>query len=84
MNQLLEEIVELAKEVEQEDKIDISKILIDRDSAYKVIGLGLIEHYESTPDEYKHKMLLATATHLVFENMILHMQKNDELNIAYD
>ena len=75
MNQLIEEVIELAKEVESEDKIDFAKVLIDKESAYRVVALGLMEQFMSLPEEDRTKMLLATSVHLIVENMILNLIK---------
>jgi hypothetical protein len=71
---LLETVVELAKEVGKEDPIDFGYLSIDEDTCYDVIASRLIENALQTEPENRVAMLLASATHLVIENQVLHMK----------
>lgn len=74
MSNLLESVVELAKEVGNTDPIDFGYVQLDEDSAYKTIALELIERTMETDEKDRQLMLLATCTHLVIDNMVLNMK----------
>lgn len=72
---LVEQIVELAKEIESEDPIDFGMLQLDEESAYRVVANKAIEIYLSNPPEQREMILLATATKLMVENFALNLEK---------
>jgi hypothetical protein len=72
---LVEQIVELAKEIESEDPIDFGMLQLDEESAYRVVANKVIEIYLSNPAEQRDMILLATATKLMVENFALNLEK---------
>lgn len=72
-NELVNLIVELAKEVELEDPIDFGMLPIDEDATWHMMACNVIEMFrvESESDKL---VLLATITKLVVENFVLHAQ----------
>lgn len=71
----LDEIVELAREIEDIDQIDWNNLNISKEHAYKLIASGLldlIENVSETQDQIK--ILLATATKLSVENFVLNLK----------
>ena len=75
MKYTLEEIIELAKNVELEDSIDWSEINVDRDGIYQMIGSQAYEIYVTqAAEEDREAILLATVVKLVVENFVLNLQ----------
>jgi hypothetical protein len=66
----VETLVELAKEVENEDPIDWGMLSIDEDTAYKVIASQVLEIY-NTNDQLT---MLASITKLIVENFVLNLK----------
>lgn len=68
----LEQLVELAQEVEIEDPIDWGMLAIDEKTAYKLIAAGVLEHFNSvTSDQERLQLLLIMAVKLTVENFVL-------------
>jgi len=74
----LEELVQLAKEVDEGDPIDWGHFDVTKDQAYNLVASGMLEHYSNCEPSERELMLLAVATHLAVENFVLH-SKNLEL-----
>jgi hypothetical protein len=68
-NITVDQLVELAKEVESEDPIDWGYLSINEEEAYKLIALSLLEHKDRNPN-----ILLAIITKLTVENMVLNLK----------
>lgn len=66
----VETLVELAKEVENEDPIDWGMLSIDEDTAYKIIASQVLEIY-NTNDQLT---MLASITKLIVENFVLNLK----------
>ena len=68
-------IVDLAKEVEVEDPIDWGMLSIDEDSAYRLMALNAVEQllpkYE---DPSFREVMVATVVKLLVENFTLHLK----------
>jgi hypothetical protein len=76
----LEEIIELAKEVELSDPVDWSDLSIDEDSAYRLVASGVLDdlgiqnvrgriHFETNKD-----VIIASIVKLVVENFVLNLK----------
>lgn len=63
-------LVELAKEVENEDPIDWGMLSIDEDTAYNIIASQVLEIY-NTSDQLT---MLASITKLIVENFVLNLK----------
>lgn len=75
MKYTVEQIIELAKDVELEDSIDWNNINVNRDTIYQMIGSQVYEMYASSPkEEDQEAVLLATVVKLVVENFVLNLQ----------
>lgn len=72
--ELIDGIVELAKEVDKEDPTDFGYLQVDEGTAYRTIALELVERNYSVDEKYRNLMLLATCTHLVVQNLVLNAQ----------
>ena len=77
MNYTLEEIIELAKDVELGDAIDWDNVAVDRDKIYQMIGSQAYELFtDQANDSDREAILLATVVKLVVENFVLNIQVN--------
>jgi hypothetical protein len=75
MKLTLEQIIELAKEVEVSDEIDWDDLPLDKDRIYQIIGSQTYELYESyAKSENGEAILLATITKLLIENFVLNLR----------
>ena len=63
-------LVELAKEVENEDPIEWGPLSIDEDTAYNIIASQVLEIY-NTNDQLT---MLASITKLIVENFVLNLK----------
>jgi hypothetical protein len=73
LEEYINQIVELAKEVETEDPIDWAMVNIDEDAAYRLIALNVINHL-NVNDENSKLTMLAVITKLTVENFILNLK----------
>ena len=67
-------IAEYAQEVESGDPIDWGMLSMDEQAAYDLIASSMLEHYMTIEEQDRPLMLLATATKLVVENMVLNLK----------
>ena len=67
-------IAEMAQEVESGDPIDWGMLAVDEQTVYNLMATSMLEHYNSLDVENRDLMLLATATKLVVENMVLNLK----------
>lgn len=75
MKYTVEQIIELAREVETEDGIDWAGLPVDKDKIYQIIGSQVYELYnQASGTEDGEALLLATITKLVIENFVLNLQ----------
>jgi len=69
-------LLELLKEVEQEDPIDFSGLPFDAQDLRQLACLNvadIVNHWPADTDQYDKDMLMAaTVVRLVLENMVLH------------
>ena len=73
----LEEIIELAKEVEISDEIDWDDLPLDKDRIYQMIGSQTYELYEEySKSENGEAILVATVIKLLIENFVLNLRVN--------
>ena len=71
----VEFIISLAKEIEEEDPIDWSGINVDRDTAYRLMALNVLELFGNKYDEGDRRLMMtATIIKLVVENFALNLQ----------
>ena len=72
----VEQLVELAKEVESEDPIDWGMLAIDEETAYRIIASQVLEIY-NTNDQLT---MLASITKLIVENFVLNLKLQGMVN----
>lgn len=71
----VDEIVELAKEVESEDPIDWAYLNVSEDHAYRMIALSVMEQYKTWKESDNcDTVMLATIVKLIVENFALNMK----------
>ena len=70
----VEQLVELAKEVENEDPIDWGMLNIDENEAYKLIAFNVLDMFKDTEEDAKEVVMLTTITKLVVENFVLNLK----------
>lgn len=81
INQRVEYIISLAKDVETEDPIDWGMLEIDEEAAYRLVALNVIEAMNDKYDEHDYRdVLLATIVKLVVENFTLNLKLQGKRN----
>ena len=71
---LVEQIVELAKEIEHEDPIDWGMLNINEDEAFRLIAPSVLENYLLLDKDSRDIMMLATVVKLTVENFALNVK----------
>lgn len=72
---LVNQLVDLAKEIETEDPIDFGMIRVDEDVAYTLMATSVLEMYLDNDPEDRDMILLATVVKLTVENFCLQLEK---------
>ncbi|PIY69027.1 hypothetical protein COY90_02795 [Candidatus Roizmanbacteria bacterium CG_4_10_14_0_8_um_filter_39_9] len=77
---LVEQLIDLAKEIETEDPIDFAMLQIDEDVAYTLMATAVLEMYLSNDKDSRDMILLATVIKLTVENFVLNLKllQNDK------
>lgn len=73
----LEELIELAKEVESEDPIDFGTLNISEDDVYNLVGSSVLEQYQNWKSQDANSVeviMLSTILKLVVENFVLNLK----------
>jgi hypothetical protein len=79
VNDYIDEIVSLAREVEIGDPIDWGLLNIDEESAYKLMTMSVVEKFsEFSPNE--RSIMIATIVKLVVENFTLNLKLTGKEN----
>jgi hypothetical protein len=71
---LVEQIIELAKEIEHEDPIDWGMLNIDEDEAFKLIAPSVLTNYLLLDKDSRDIMMLSTIVKLTVENFALNVK----------
>jgi hypothetical protein len=75
MNYTLEQIIELAKEVETTDAIDWDNLPLNKDSIYQLVGSRAYELYQQYVNAQDGEaIIVATITKLLVENFVLNLK----------
>ena len=73
----LEQIIELAKEVELTDAIEWDNLPLEKDRIYQIVGSQAYELYANySQSEDGEAILIATVTKLLVENFVLNLKVN--------
>ncbi len=79
VNDYIDKIVSLAREVEIGDPIDWGLLNIDEESAYKLMTMSVVEKFsEFSPNE--RSIMIATIVKLVVENFTLNLKLTGKEN----
>ena len=75
----LEQLVEIAAEVEAGDPADWGKLAVGQEQAFRMIGTSILDMFdkEAYTDDDK-LIMLATITKLTVENMLLNLKIMDK------
>ena len=71
---LVQQLVELAQEIESEDPIDWGMLSINEHDAYGMIATSVLENYLNTDANSRDIMMLATVVKLTVENFVLNFK----------
>ena len=71
---LVDQIVELAKEIEHEDPIDWGMLNIDEDEAFRLIAPSVLENYLLIDKDNRDIIMLSTILKLTVENFALNVK----------
>lgn len=71
---LVDQIVELAKEIEHEDPIDWGMLNIDEDEAFRLIAPSVLENYLLIDKDNRDIIMLSTVLKLTVENFALNVK----------
>lgn len=71
----LQDIIDIAMEIESEDPIDWGYLNIDEKDAYKLIALSALEMYKEWETiDNKDLIIVSTITKLMVENFVLNLK----------
>lgn len=71
---LVQQIAEIAREIELEDPIDWAMLTVDEETVYEMMASSVLENYLSNSKEDREMIMLGTITHLVVENFVLNLK----------
>lgn len=71
---LVEQIVELAKEIEHEDPIDWGMLNIDENEAFMMLAPSVLENYLLLDKDSRDIMMLSMVLKLTVENFALNVK----------
>jgi len=71
---LIEQLVELAQEIESEDPIDWGMLSVNESDAYRMIATSVLENYLNTDADSRDIMMLSTIVKLTVENFVLNLK----------
>jgi len=70
----VENLVEIAEEIELGDPIDWGMLSIIEHDAYLLLAAGVLENYRVSDPEQRELLTLATMVKLTVENFVLNMR----------
>lgn len=70
----VDQLIEIAREVETEDPIDWGMLSIDEDEAYRLIALNLVEIFENVNYQDRDTVLMSMIVKLTVENFVLNLK----------
>jgi len=71
---LVQQLVELAQEIESEDPIDWGMLSVSEHDAYVMVATSVLENYLNTDADSRDIMMLATVVKLTVENFVLNLK----------
>jgi hypothetical protein len=77
----LEQLVEIATEVEAGDPADWGKLAVGQEQAFRMIGTSILDMFDKEVYTDDDKLImLATITKLTVENMLLNLKIMDKIH----
>jgi hypothetical protein len=70
----VDQLIELAREVENEDPIDWGMLAVNEDEAYRLIALNLVEIFENVDNQDLDTVLMSMIVKLTVENFVLNLK----------
>lgn len=70
----VEQLVEIAEEIELGDPIDWGMLSVSEHDAYLFLATGVLENYKASEPDNRELMLLATVVKLTVENFVLNLR----------
>jgi len=70
----VDQLIEIAREVETEDPIDWGMLAVDEDEAYRLIALNLVEMFENINYQDRDTVLMSMIVKLTVENFVLNLK----------
>ena len=71
----LQDVIEIAREIESEDPIDWGYLNISEEDAYKLIGMSVLEmYYDWKKSEHPDLIMISTLVKLIVENFVLNIK----------
>lgn len=71
---LTEQLISIAREIENTDPIDWGMLSISEDAAYELMAGSILENYLAMDADSRDMILLATVLKLTVENFVLNLQ----------
>jgi|TARA_R110000851_G_scaffold332639_1_gene509351 hypothetical protein len=74
---IVDQVIDLAKEIEAGDPIDWSGLSLQRDAVYIMLGLSVLERVDTIqPLSERELILMASVVKLTVENFVLEIRIN--------
>jgi len=70
----VDQLIEIAREVETEDPIDWGMLAINENEAYRLIALNLVEIFENVNYQDRDTVLMSMIVKLTVENFVLNLK----------
>lgn len=74
----LEQLVELAMEVEHRDPLPWDSVNISKETAYGMMAAHVIDLFEQESDADRETVMMATITKLLVENFLLNLKLHQD------
>jgi hypothetical protein len=74
----VEQLVEIAEEIELGDPIDWGMLCVEEHQAYLFLATGVLENYKASDPGYRELMLMASVVKLTVENFVLNLKLQND------
>ena len=73
----VEQLVEIAEEIELGDPIDWGMLSVDEHQAYLFLATGVLENYKASDPSDRDLVLMASVVKLTVENFVLNLRLDE-------
>lgn len=73
----VEQLVEIAEEIELGDPIDWGMLNVDEHQAYLFLATGVLENYKASDPSDRDLVLMASVVKLTVENFVLNLRLDE-------